>query len=171
VGWNLAIGVFLIGITRERRLKPSSLDLMGGGGISPCLNLWRGTCPCWLSLMNGDLGSTRILTRHCGASSRSWEPRRLGKSLLFSPSGLSKHLWTGSVCMPHHLLTTRAEPWGIIKMAAQNKAVRMKRSLCLSFHLSGSLGGYTVGTTMGFCVATMEDLALWPHHRIPRWHP
>jgi hypothetical protein len=31
--------------------------------------------------------------------------------------------------------------------------------LCLSFHLRHSLGGYTVGTTVGFWVKTMEALA------------
>jgi hypothetical protein len=40
-------------------MEPPSLNLMGGGGgISPCLILWRGTCPGWLSPPNGDPGST-----------------------------------------------------------------------------------------------------------------
>jgi hypothetical protein len=39
----------------------------GGGDIDPCLIIWRGTYPCWLSPMNGDPSSTQILTRHCGA--------------------------------------------------------------------------------------------------------
>jgi hypothetical protein len=31
-------------------MKPPCLDLIsGGGGISLCLILWRGTCPSWLS--------------------------------------------------------------------------------------------------------------------------
>jgi hypothetical protein len=34
----------------------------------------------------------------------------------------------------------------------------MKLSLCLSSYLRRSLGGYTVGTTMGFPVETVEDL-------------
>jgi hypothetical protein len=52
-------------------VKPPSPDLMeGGGGISPCLILWRGTFPGWLSLPNGDLGSTQILTRHFDAQSQ-----------------------------------------------------------------------------------------------------
>jgi hypothetical protein len=38
VGWHLAVRVFLPMITQERRLKPHSPDLIGGG-ISPCLIL------------------------------------------------------------------------------------------------------------------------------------
>jgi hypothetical protein len=68
VGWHLVIRVFLLAITRERCLKPPNLDLIGGG-ISPCLILWEAACPGWLSPMNGDPGSTEILTRHCGAKS------------------------------------------------------------------------------------------------------
>jgi hypothetical protein len=40
------------------------------GGIRPCMILWRGTCPCWLSPMHGDPGSTKIQTQHCGAKSQ-----------------------------------------------------------------------------------------------------
>jgi hypothetical protein len=43
----------------------------GWGGISPCLVLWRGTCPDLLSPMNGDLGSNQILTQYYGAPSQS----------------------------------------------------------------------------------------------------
>jgi hypothetical protein len=32
-------------ITRERRVKPHDPDLIEGGGISPCLILWKGICP------------------------------------------------------------------------------------------------------------------------------
>jgi hypothetical protein len=35
----------------------------------------------------------------------------------------------------------------------------MELSLHLSFHLSRNLGGYTVGTTAGFWVVTMEASA------------
>jgi hypothetical protein len=35
----------------------------------------------------------------------------------------------------------------------------MQLSLCLSFHLRRSLGGYTMGTTMGFWVEIVEALA------------
>jgi hypothetical protein len=48
-------------------MKAPDQDLIGGGGISPCLILWRGTFPGWLSLLNGDPDSTQILTRHCSA--------------------------------------------------------------------------------------------------------
>jgi hypothetical protein len=40
------------------------------GGICPCLVLWRGTCPCWLSPTYGDSGSTQILTRHYSVKSQ-----------------------------------------------------------------------------------------------------
>jgi hypothetical protein len=50
----------------------------------------------------------------------------------------------------HHLLTTWMELWGFIKSSAQNKAVHLGLSLHLSFQLSHSLGGYTMGTIMGF---------------------
>jgi hypothetical protein len=73
--------------------------------------------------------------------------------------------------MLHHLLTTRTELWGFIKSSAQNKAVHMELSLHLSFQLIRSLGAYTVGTTVGFQVETMETLAPCPHHRILRQHP
>jgi hypothetical protein len=69
VGWHLAILVFPPGITWETCLKWRGPDLMGG--TSPYLILWRGTCPGCLSPMNGDLGSTQILTRHCGANSQT----------------------------------------------------------------------------------------------------
>jgi hypothetical protein len=58
--------------------------------------------------------------------------------------------------MPRPLLTTWMEPWGFIKPSLQNKAVHMELSLCLSFQLRHSLGGYMVGTTTGFHVETVE---------------
>jgi hypothetical protein len=71
------------------------------------------------------------------------------KSPQLSPSGLSKHLMTGSVRMPHLILTIWMEPWGFIKSTMQNKAVHVKLSLHLTFYLIHNLGGYTVGTTAG----------------------
>jgi hypothetical protein len=112
----------------------------GGGGISPGLVLWRGTCPCWLLPTNSDPGSTQILARHCGAKSQTVSQ--------LANSGLSKHLWTGSVRTPHHLLTTQTEPWGFLKPLAQNKPVHMELSINISFQLIHILGGYTVGTTV-----------------------
>jgi hypothetical protein len=38
-----------------------------GGGINPCLILWRGARPSLHSPPNGDPVSTQILTQHCGA--------------------------------------------------------------------------------------------------------
>jgi hypothetical protein len=88
--------------------------------------------------MNGDPGSTQILTRHHGAKSHTVS--QLGnsrttptsKSLQFSPFRLSKHLRTGSVCMSHHFLTTRMEPWGFIKSSVQTYIVHTKLKLRLS---------------------------------------
>jgi hypothetical protein len=74
-------------------VKPPSPNLIGEGGISPCLILWRGTCPGWLSPPNGDPGSTQILTWHCGAQSQnisqlaSSGTMPTGKSPQLSPSG------------------------------------------------------------------------------------
>jgi hypothetical protein len=42
----------------------------------------------------------------------------------------------------------------------------MKHSLCLSFYLRRSLGGYMVGITVGFPIEIVEDLAPQPHCRI-----
>jgi hypothetical protein len=50
---------------------PRSDQGVGEGGISPCLILWRGARPSWLSPLNGDLGSTQILTQHYGTKSQS----------------------------------------------------------------------------------------------------
>jgi hypothetical protein len=47
-------------ITVERHMKSPGLNLIRG--ISPCLVLWRCTCPNWLSPPNGDPSSTQILT-------------------------------------------------------------------------------------------------------------
>jgi hypothetical protein len=52
-------------------VKSPGLDLTGGGGIGPCLVQWRGTCPGWISPVNGDLGSTEIPTQHFGAQSET----------------------------------------------------------------------------------------------------
>jgi hypothetical protein len=96
---------------------------------------------------------------------------RLGKSPLFSPFGLSKHLKRGSVRTRHQLLTTQMEPWGFIKPLMQTYTVLMELSLRLSFQLRPSLGGYMVGTTVGFRLVTMDGLAPWTHLRFPRWYP
>jgi hypothetical protein len=69
VGWHLVIRVFPPGITQKSLLKPPGQDLMGG--IGPCVILWRGTCPSWLSPTNGDPGSTQILTWHYGVKSQT----------------------------------------------------------------------------------------------------
>jgi hypothetical protein len=58
--------------------------------------------------------------------------------------------------MPCHLLTTRTELWGFIKPSTKSKAVHMELRIRPSFQLRRSLGGYTVGTTAGFQVKTVE---------------
>jgi hypothetical protein len=45
-----------------------------GSRINPYLVLWRGTCPRRLSAMNGDPGSTQILTWHCGVMPQTVRP-------------------------------------------------------------------------------------------------
>jgi hypothetical protein len=55
------------------------------------------------------------------------------------------------------------EPWGIIKQSAQNQAVYMGLSLCLSFYLRRSLEGCMVDTTVGFPVEIVEALTLRSH--------
>jgi hypothetical protein len=115
---------FSMWITRERSMKPPTTELIEGGGISPCLILWSGTCHSWLTALNGDPGATQILTRYFGAQSRIasrlvnlWT-MPTGKSSQFSSTGLMKHLRMGLVHSLHHILTTQTELWGFIKSSA-----------------------------------------------------
>jgi hypothetical protein len=62
------------------------------------------------------------------------------------------------VQMPHHNLTTWMEPRGNIKVVSIKINSTYATSLLLNFHLIRSLEGYTVGTTMGFWVKTVEAL-------------
>jgi hypothetical protein len=132
---------------------------------SPRLILWRGTCPGWLSPLNGDPGSTQILARHYGAQSQTvnWIASSgtmpTSKSLQLSPSTLTKHLRMGSVRILYHILTTQTEPWEFIKSLALYLSAHMELSLRLSFYLRRSLRGYTVGTIAGFLVEIMEAFA------------
>jgi hypothetical protein len=121
--------------------------------------------------LNGDPGSTQILTQHCGALSQivrqlmSSRTTPTSKSLQFSPSALTNHLRTGSVWNLHHILTTWTEPWDFVKSSALYISVHMELSICLSFYLRCSLRGYTVGTTVEFLLKIVEALA--PQSR--RW--
>jgi hypothetical protein len=81
------------------------------------------------------------------------------------------HLRTGYVRIPHHNVITRMELWGFIKSSALYLSVHMEFSLCLSFYLTRSLKGYTVGTTAGFPVHIVEALTPQSHHRISRKCP
>jgi hypothetical protein len=94
-----------------------------------------------------------------------------GMSVQFSPSELLKHPRTGSVRITHHILTTRTEPWGFIKLLALYQLVHVELSLHLSFYLRCNIGGYTVGTTMGFPVEIVKDLAPQSHCRMPQKCP
>jgi hypothetical protein len=71
----------------------------------------------------------------------------------------------------HHILTTRTEPWVVIKSSI---LVHMDVSHHLSFYFRHSVRGYMVGTTAGFLVEIMEALALQYHHQIlwkcPQYH-
>jgi hypothetical protein len=106
-------------------MKPPNPDLMrGGGGNSPCLILWRGTCLGWPSPLNSNPGSTQILTRHYGAQSHTISQLESSGIMLTSkfpqpsPSGLLKHLRMGSVQRLHHILTTLTEQRGYIKVVS-----------------------------------------------------
>jgi hypothetical protein len=144
-------------ITRERCVKPPILDLIrGGGGVSPCLILWRGTCPGRLhsdpdSVLNAQSQTVSQLTSS-GTMPTSKSPQ-------FSPSGSLKYLRTGSVRILRHILTTRTEPWDFVKLSALYLSVHIEFSLCLNFYLGHRLGGYMVGATAGFPVEIVEALA------------
>jgi hypothetical protein len=87
--------------------------------------------------MNGEPGSTQILTRHSGAQFQTINQLKgsgttpTSKSPLLSPSRLSKHLRMGFVGTLHNILTTQKELWGFIKPSAQNQEVHMGLSLRL----------------------------------------
>jgi hypothetical protein len=51
------------------------------------------------------------------------------------------------------------ELWDFIKSSVLYLSVYMELSIRLSFYLRRSLGGYTVGTTVGFPIQIMEALA------------
>jgi hypothetical protein len=53
-------------------------------------------------------------------------------------------------------MRTQMEPWDIITSPVLYLSVHMELSLCQSFYHRRSLGGYTVGTTMGFQVEIVE---------------
>jgi hypothetical protein len=78
-----------------------------------------------------------------------------------------KHLRTGSVQIPYHILRTRTESWDFIKSSALHLSVHVEFSLRLSFYLKRNLGGYMVDTTVGFPVEIMEALAPQSRRQIP----
>jgi hypothetical protein len=64
----------------------------------------------------------------------------------------------------HHILTTLMESWGFIKSLALYQSVHMELRLRLSFYLTHSLEGDTVGTAAGFPADIVEALAMQSHH-------
>jgi hypothetical protein len=137
------------------------------------MSLWRGTSPGRLSPPNGDPGSTQILSWHYGAQSQtisqltSSGTTPISRSPQFSPSGFTNHIRSGSVQIPHHILTTQMELWDFIKSSTLYLSVHMELSLCLSFYLRCNLGGYMVGTNARFPLEIVVALAPQSHRRTP----
>jgi hypothetical protein len=78
----------------------------------------------------------------------------------------------GTPCTnPHHILTTKMEPWSFIMSLVLYLSVHMELSLRLSFYLIRSLEGYMLGTTAGFSIKIVEDLATQSCRRILRKCP
>jgi hypothetical protein len=59
----------------------------------------------------------------------------------------------------HHILQLGRNCGATLMSSALNRTVHLQLSLCLSFYLRRSLGGYTVGTTARFLVEIVEALA------------
>jgi hypothetical protein len=63
VGWHRAVRVLLLGITRERRLKPPGPDLIGGGqplsGPMERHLLWLPLTHIWLPRLHSDPDSAQ----------------------------------------------------------------------------------------------------------------
>jgi hypothetical protein len=124
MGWHRAVQIFCGDYPGKTRETTQFGFDRGQGGISPCLILWRGACPGWLSTPNGDLGSTQILTRQYSVQSQtvsqlvSSETTPSSKSMEVSSSRLLKHLRIGSVQMPHHILTTQTKLRVYIKVVS-----------------------------------------------------
>jgi hypothetical protein len=57
------------------------------------------------------------------------------------------------------------------QVISTKQVVHTELSLRLTFQLRHSLEGYTVGTTAGFPIETVEALAPRSHHLIPRRRP
>jgi hypothetical protein len=89
--------------------------------------------------MNSDLDSTQILTQHCGAKSKTVSQLMNSGTVptrqvpVVQPLRVTETPADGVVRMSHHLMTTRTELLGFIKLSVQNKAVHMELSLRLSF--------------------------------------
>jgi hypothetical protein len=100
------------------------------------------------------------------ASSRTHEPCQRVKYLVVQLLWVTTTPEDGVCAHIAHPSDNPDDPEASLVTSA-NQTVHMDLSLYLSFQLSHNLWGYTVGTTMGFRVPTMEAPAQWPHHRIP----
>jgi hypothetical protein len=96
--------------------------------------------PGWLSLQNGDLGFTQILTQHYGAQSQAVNQLMSSRTVSNSKflqlilSGLLKHLRMGLVQILHHTLTTQMELWDFIESSVLYLSVHMELRLRLKFN-------------------------------------
>jgi hypothetical protein len=91
ISWHRAVQVFAQGLPGKK--LETTWSGFDQGGLSPCLVLWRCTCPGWLSTASGDPCSTQVLNRHYGAKSHtvsqlnSSGTTSTSKSPQLSPSG------------------------------------------------------------------------------------
>jgi hypothetical protein len=81
------------------------------------------------------------------------------KSSQFSPSGLTKHLRSGSMRILQYNSDNLDGTVGFLKSSALYLLVHMEPSLRPSFYLRHNLRGYTVDTTAGFPVKIVEALS------------
>jgi hypothetical protein len=106
--------------------------------------------------VHGDLGSTQILTRHCGAKSQSDSQLTNSGTASTRQVPVVQPLWfigtpvdrVGVLVAP--LSNNSDGTRGLHKSSVQTTSVHMKLSLYLRFQLSHSLRGYMVGTTTKF---------------------
>jgi hypothetical protein len=156
-------------------MKPPDPDFLLG--LAPVWSYGEALALAGSHLLNGDPGFSQILIRHYSAQSQAVSQLEssgtmpTSKFTQISPSKLLKHLRTGLVQMPLHILTTRIEPRCFTKSSVPNQIVHMQLSLRLSFYLRRSLRGYMVGTTVVFQVEIVETLAPQSRHQIPRKCP
>jgi hypothetical protein len=89
------------------------------------------------------------------ASSQIREPRQWGKHPVSSTPLCYQNTWGWGPCACHMPSDYSDGTGGYSESSAKTKIVHIKPSLCPSFQLGCSLGGYTVGTTVGFWVTSI----------------